>query len=213
MESEGLKSAGRNGDSGELNGGAAAHHGALDLGAVPDLLREDLRILFIGINPGLRSGATGNHFAGRSNRFWRFLHESGLTPEKYRPEEGMRLLLDLGYGITNLAPRVTATAAELTATELREGGVRLLDVLRLYRPRVAAYLGKVVYQSVSRRSRSSWGRQTEPVVDGIVDFVMPNPSGLNRMPIPEQLELYRALRCLVAEAGAIPASNLLTDGR
>lgn len=168
----------------------------MDRGAVPDLLRPDLKILFIGINPGLRSGAIGHHFAGRSNRFWRFLAETGFTPVKYEAAQDIQLL-EIGYGITNIVPRVTATAAELTPAELRSGAERLLTVLQGCRPTVAAYLGKVVYQYVARQTRFAWGCQAEPVVPGVVDVVLPNPSGLNRMPISEQLELYRELRGLV----------------
>jgi TDG/mug DNA glycosylase family protein len=174
----------------------ATNQGELSRGGVPDLLQSNLKILFIGINPGLRSGETGHHFAGRSNRFWRFLAEAGFTPTKYEAAKDF-LLLDLGYGITNIAPRVTAAAAELAPAELRAGAERLLAVLQEYRPTVAAYLGKVVYRYAARRPQFTWGRQAEPLVPGMIDFVTPNPSGLNRMPIPEQLELYRELRGLV----------------
>jgi TDG/mug DNA glycosylase family protein len=182
-------------DSGKLSS-SGTNQGAMDLGAVPDLLRPDLKVLFIGINPGLRSGATGHHFAGRSNRFWRFLAETGFTPVKYEAAQDFQLL-EIGYGITNIVPRVTATAAELAPAELRAGAERLLTVLQGYHPAVAAYLGKVVYQYVNRQPRFEWGRQADPVVPGVVDVVLPNPSGLNRMPILEQLELYRELRGLV----------------
>jgi TDG/mug DNA glycosylase family protein len=162
---------------------------------VPDLLRPGLKILFIGINPGIRSGATGHHFAGRSNRFWRLLAEAGFTTGQYEAAEDF-LLLDLGYGITNIVPRVTATAAELTPAELRSGAARLMTVIREYRPVVAAYLGKVVYQYLTRRPKFFWGRQAEPAVAGTIDFVLPNPSGLNRMPLSEQLALFRELKAV-----------------
>ncbi|MGE5604306.1 MAG: mismatch-specific DNA-glycosylase, partial [Bacteroidota bacterium] len=121
------------------------------------------------------------------------LFESGLTPVKYdafRDHE----LLDLGYGITNIVPRTTATAAELAPAELKEGALILLGKIREYRPRIAAYLGKVVYQYLSGRRDFDWGQQDLSLVSGVVDFVLPNPSGLNRMPIPEQLEIYRELK-------------------
>jgi TDG/mug DNA glycosylase family protein len=167
----------------------------LTRGGVRDLLQPHLKILFIGINPGLRSGATGHHFAGRSNRFWRFLAEAGFTPSKYEAAKDFQLL-DLDYGITNIVSRVTATAAELAPAELRAGAEHLLAVLQEYQPTVAAYLGKVVYRYVARRSHFAWGCQAESLVPEVIDFVMPNPSGLNRMPLPEQLELYRELRLL-----------------
>ena len=160
---------------------------------LPDLLKPDLKILFIGINPGTRSAEVGHHFAGRSNRFWKFLFESGLTPVKYDAFRDYELL-DLGYGITNIVPRTTATAAELTPAELKEGALVLLGKIRKHKPRIAAYLGKVVYQYLSGRKDFGWGRQEPALVSEVIDFVLPNPSGLNRMPIPEQLEMYQELR-------------------
>jgi TDG/mug DNA glycosylase family protein len=167
-----------------------------DLG-VPDLIKPDLKILFVGINPGKRSGETGHHFAGKSNRFWRFLAESGLTPEKIDPFRDDRML-ELGYGITNIVPRTTAAASELRPEELRQGAERLISVIGECRPKVVGYLGKVVYQYLVKRQRIEWGLQETPVIAGIIDFVAPNPSGLNRIPIPEQVEMYRELKRLVA---------------
>lgn len=158
-----------------------------------DLLKPNLKILFIGINPGTRSAEVGHHFAGSSNRFWRFLFESGLTPVKYDAFHDYELL-DLGYGITNIAPRTTATAAELTPAELKEGALVLLEKINQFKPRIAAYLGKVVYQYLSGRRDFGWGFQEPALVTEVIDFVLPNPSGLNRMPIPEQLEIYRELK-------------------
>ncbi len=164
--------------------------------AIPNLLRDDLRILFVGINPGLRSAALHHHFAGPSNRFWRFLYESGLTPLKLRGEEDARLL-ELGMGITNLVARPSAAAAELHPEEMRAGAVELLAILRRYRPLVAAYLGKDIYKYLSRRKELNWGMQQPSVVEGVTDYLLPNPSGLNRMPIVEQLQYYQNLKALV----------------
>lgn len=160
---------------------------------LPDLIRPGLKVLFIGINPGKRSGEVGRHFAGHSNRFWKFLFESGLTPVKYDAFHDYQLL-DQGYGITNIAPRTTATAAELTPAELKEGALVLTKIIKENQPRIAAYLGKVVYQYLSNRKDFGWGIQETSLEAGIIDFVLPNPSGLNRMPIPEQLEMYRELK-------------------
>lgn len=163
------------------------------MNGLPDLIRPGLKILFIGINPGTRSGEVGHHFAGHSNRFWKFLFESGLTPVKYDAFHDYELL-DLGYGITNIAPRTTATAAELTPAELKEGALFLLERIKEFKPQMAAYLGKVIYQYLSHRKDFSWGIQEVSLEAGVVDFVLPNPSGLNRMPIPEQLDMYRELK-------------------
>lgn len=168
---------------------------------IPNLIKPELKILFVGINPGLRSAALGHHFAGRSNRFWRFLFQSGLTPVQL---DGLRdrELLELGYGITNIVPRSTATAAELTRAEFEEGGRILLNLLSDYLPRVAVYLGKDIWRTLARERHLStsyftWGRQPQNVVANVVDFVLPNPSGLNRIPLPEQLHFYLELKKIV----------------
>ncbi len=90
---------------------------------IPDVLPaegEPLHVLFCGINPGLYSAATGWHFARPGNRFWPALHLSGFTDRLLRPAEQAELAR-YGLGITNLAPRATAQAAELTGAELRDG--------------------------------------------------------------------------------------------
>src|ERR671918_3061520 len=91
---------------------------------VRDVIAPNLRVLFCGINPGLYSGATGHHFARPGNRFWPTLYQSGFTPRLLHPSEE-RELLTLGYGITNLVPRATATADELAPAELVAGRLRL----------------------------------------------------------------------------------------
>jgi TDG/mug DNA glycosylase family protein len=170
--------------------------GINDQTVLPHLLRDNLVVLFVGINPGLRSAAVGHHFAGRSNRFWRFLFDSGLTSERLRGEEDWRLL-EWNFGVTNIVARPSAAAAELTPAEFKEGALLLLERIRKYRPRIVAYLGKDIYRHLSNRQDLRWGLQTPGMVEGSVDFLLPNPSGLNRMPIPEQLAYYRELKKLV----------------
>src|SRR5436309_8282442 len=91
---------------------------------IRDVIAPGLRVIFVGINPGLYSGATGHHFARPGNRFWKTLHGAGLTPRVYSPFED-RSLLELGLGITNLVARTTPTADELTLDELRDGAAKL----------------------------------------------------------------------------------------
>ncbi|HET6579221.1 MAG TPA: G/U mismatch-specific DNA glycosylase [Gemmatimonadales bacterium] len=145
--------------------------------AVPDLIARGLTILFCGINPGLYSAATGHHFARPGNRFWPALHASGFTDRLLRPWEE-RLLLTHGLGITNLVARATATAAELSADELRLGRQRLARKLRRYRPACLAVLGIGAFRSAFQRPRARMGRQPEPTAATEV-WVLPNPSGLN----------------------------------
>src|SRR5215475_15016089 len=120
----------------------------LDLAAardrtIPDVLPADgapLHVLFCGINPGLYSAATGWHFARPGNRFWPALHASGFTPRLLKPSEQQELT-GYGLGITNIAPRATAQAAELTAAELRAGAARLRALVADRRPGVVAIAG------------------------------------------------------------------------
>lgn len=163
---------------------------------MPDLLGPSLRALFIGFNPSLRSGQTGHHYAGRGNQFWRLLANAGLTQCTLVPAEDRRLL-DWGLGSTNLVARATATAAELSRNELRGGVPRLRKIVQECAPAVVAYTGKGVYLAASGLPRADWGLQPQSLFRGALDFVLPSPSGLVRMPFEDKLVLYRELRLLL----------------
>jgi len=161
-----------------------------------DILDYNLKIVFIGYNPGLKTSQTGHHYAGTSNRFWRLLFESGMTPYKFRPEED-RKLLELGYGSTNIVSRPTRSAVEINKKEFKEGADILKDVLKKYRPKVAAYMGIGVYKIFSGKKNIKSGLQQESVIPGILDYVCPSPSGLNRTSYSEQLDCLRGLKKLI----------------
>ncbi|MFI5718676.1 G/U mismatch-specific DNA glycosylase [Nocardia sp. NPDC051750] len=144
---------------------------------IPDVVAPDLRVLFCGINPGLWSGATGHHFARPGNRFWPALFRSGFTPRLFRPDE-QEDLLALGLGITNVVPRTTAKAAELTTEELRDGGRALAERVSRYGPRILAVLGLGAYRTAFGRPQTTVGRQPDAFDEAEV-WVLPNPSGLN----------------------------------
>ena len=105
------------------------------------------------------------------------LHAAGFTPRRFAPSEG-RGLIELGYGITNLVARTTATAAELSPDELRHGRKRLEQATKRYRPRVIAIVGITAYRAAFDRPDAVLGRQSERLIDSIV-WVLPNTSGLN----------------------------------
>lgn len=144
---------------------------------VPDLVARDLRVLFCGINPGLYSGATRHHFARPGNRFWPALHASGFTDRLLSPAEE-RLLLERGYGITNLVARATATADELTRDELVAGRRRLERLARRYAPAWVAVLGVGAYRTVFGRPGALVGAQADTLGNARL-WLLPNPSGLN----------------------------------
>jgi TDG/mug DNA glycosylase family protein len=144
---------------------------------VRDLIATNLQVLFCGINPGLYSGATGHHFARPGNRFWRTLYQAGFTSRLLAPAEERELLI-LGYGITNLVPRATATADELSPEELVAGRRRLESRVKRYRPRAVAVLGIGAYRTAFSQKAATLGKQSEPLL-GATIWVLPNPSGLN----------------------------------
>ena len=150
---------------------------------VPDLLGDDLRLLFVGINPGLWTAAVQAHFARPGNRFYPALLRAGIITEPVAPSTGMtdrerEHLQARGLGITNLVSRATAGAAELTPTELREGGQRLRELVRTRRPRVVAVAGITAYRHAFGHPEARLGLQPEPF-EGSEVWAVPNPSGLN----------------------------------
>jgi TDG/mug DNA glycosylase family protein len=160
---------------------------------VTDVIAPDLRVLFCGINPGLYTAVTGNHFARPGNRFWPTLHAAGFTERQLEPWEE-RELLPRGYGITNLVARATATAAELTPQELAAGGAALEEKVRQLRPRCLAVLGISAYRTAFGHRRAELGPQPEPL-GGARVWVLPNPSGLNaHYQLPELARLFREVR-------------------
>lgn len=160
---------------------------------VPDLVAEDLAVLFVGINPGLYSGATGHHFARPGNRFWPALHGAGFTPRLISPFEEHELLR-YGLGITNFVRRATATAAELREDELREGAARVVALVQKVRPRFVAFLGVSAYRVAFAAPDVNIGQQPERLDDAIV-WLLPNPSGLNaHYQLPQLIERFAELR-------------------
>jgi TDG/mug DNA glycosylase family protein len=144
---------------------------------IPDLIAPGLNVLFCGINPGLYSAATRLHFARPGNRFWRALHEGGLTPDLLQPWQ-QQAMLAAGLGITNLVMRATATAAELDDDELRAGRRALERKVRRYRPLAVAVVGIGAYRVAFERPRAVMGPQPEPIAGALL-WVLPNTSGLN----------------------------------
>ncbi len=153
---------------------------------VPDLLPapdQPLRLLFVGINPGLWTAATQTHFARPGNRFYPALLRAGIVSRPIDPSAGMtdedrEELRRRGIGITNVVARATARADELTAEELREGGARLRELVARLGPQVVAVAGVTAYRAAFGDRRAAAGEQPERWGVSRV-FVVPNPSGLN----------------------------------
>ncbi len=141
-------------------------------------------MLFVGINPGVRSALTGHHFAGPSNRFWKLLYESGLVPEPITFEDDTRLP-EFGYGITNIVPRPTPGINDLRPDEYRSGARALVRKITKYQPEVVALVGVTVWRALLE-AMGEKNAKTRPVeigfqhkLAGTEVFVLPNPSGRN----------------------------------
>jgi double-stranded uracil-DNA glycosylase len=164
--------------------------------SVPDVIAPDLRVLFVGINPGLYTAAIGHHFGRPGNRFWPALYASGFTDRLLSPFEEQELLT-YSLGITNLVNRATAAADELSPEELAAGGLQLVEKVKRYQPRSIAVLGIGAYRSAFNRPKASLGPQTE-TIEGTMLWVLPNSSGLNAHYRSEDFaRLFRELREMV----------------
>lgn len=156
------------------------------------------RLLLVGINPGLRSGTVGHHFAGNGNPFWKLLHAAKLTPRLLHYEEDQQLG-ELGIALTNLCPRTTRSAAELTSDEIARGRRVLARKIAKLRPGVVAFVGLSLYQQFFQLPRSGGAGAKPERISGAAVFVVPNPSGLNASfpGFAHKLVWYRRLRGFV----------------
>ena len=163
-----------------------------------DHIRPGVRFLFVGINPGLRSAATGHHFAGYSNRFWKVLFEAKLVSEPLTYQDDWRLP-DWGLGLTNIIHRPSAGIDMLKSREYSAGRKRLMATVTRYRPHAVVLLGVTIYRALfpdHQTGRITLGLQDETLADRPV-FVLPNPSGRNaHYPYRAMLAAFRTLKRL-----------------
>ncbi|KAB1232510.1 G/U mismatch-specific DNA glycosylase [Chryseobacterium viscerum] len=153
-----------------------------------DIISPQLNVIFCGINPGLKSSHDGHHFSGRSNRFWKVLHQSGFTPYEIEAVNDTSLL-DFGYGLTTAVARATSRADELSKEEFDESLESFTLKITKYQPKYIAFLGKAAYKAFSKKKEILWGKQPEDFCGAKV-WVLPNTSGLNRGFSLESLVTY-----------------------
>lgn len=160
---------------------------------LPDILATGLSVVFCGINPGLRAAASGHHFAGRGNRFWRTLHLANFTPHEIRPEND-RDILKYRCGLTAVVSRATVRADQVARSEFVAAAEGFERKIRRYAPRHVAFLGKVAYSAMTQQREVDWGVQPAPF-GGSTAWVLPNPSGVNRaFSLADLVTAYRKLR-------------------
>jgi TDG/mug DNA glycosylase family protein len=168
-----------------------------------DRIKPGVRVLFVGINPGIRSSLSGHHFAGFSNRFWKLLFESKLVPERITFEDDDRLP-EFGYGITNIVPRPTPGIDTILPPEYVAGRLKLRRKVLRFKPAVIAMVGVTVYRAMfpERKGPVALGLQSDRIGDTEV-FVLPNPSGRNaNFTYQEMLAAFRLLKRRVSKIRA-----------
>jgi TDG/mug DNA glycosylase family protein len=170
---------------------------------LPDYLRPSLDLVFVGINPGTRSAATGHHYAGPGNHFWPLLFESGLVTEPLTYRDDVRVL-EWNIGLTNMVARASPSVSDLSLQEMRDGAVALRTKLERYAPRYTCFNAKGIYE-VFTGHRVDFGLQDERIGDSVV-YVMPSTSARTAAyQRPAKLTHFIALRNLV-HAGATGAN-------
>lgn len=177
---------------------------------VDDLLPTHLKLLFVGINPGLWTAAVNAHFARPGNRFWPALFKAGITTREIDASCGLgdadrSELLRKGIGISNICPLATARADELTKAQLREGGDTLRTLVRTAKPEVVAVLGVTAFRQAFGNAKVKIGK-VDADFEGAELWVLPNPSGLNAHETVDSLarwyqEAARAAGLVVSEEG------------
>jgi len=166
--------------------------------AIPDVLGPSLRVVFCGINPGVRSAAARAHFANPRNDFWRLLADAALTPRLLAPEEQWTML-ELGYGLTNAALRTTRGSSDLRRADFAGAAERLEKLARELRPAWMAFVGKAAYEGAFRE-RPALGLQERRLCETQL-FVLPSTSPANAaVPYAERLRWFRELGAFAAEA-------------
>lgn len=178
-----------------------AFHGT----AVPDFLPDGLRLLIVGINPGLVTAATGTHFGRPGNRFYPALVAAGVLPRvpvlDGTPRDAQALLGAAHLGITNLVAFASARADELTREQLHEGAEVLREKVARLAPPVIAVVGLSDFRTAFRAPKTVAGEQPDGLAGSRL-WVLPNPSGLNAHDTVESLA--RAYAEPARAAGIIP---------
>lgn len=210
--------AGRRPTRTDLPAFAASRQDALD-DVLPDHARgQVLRLLIVGINPGLWTAAVNAPFARPGNRFWPSLHRAGLTARPVDASRGLEEedeedLRERGIGITNLVGRATARADELTATELGTAAEQLVGRADALRPAVVAIAGITAFRTAFGVRKAQLGIQDPVTVpgwpQGVTLWVVPQPSGLNAHATVETLA--RTWSEVAASAG-VPTSRPPSEG-
>ncbi|CAB1417854.1 unnamed protein product [Pleuronectes platessa] len=150
---------------------------------LPDLLDYNLDYVIIGINPGLMAAYIGRYFPGGGNHFWKCLFLSGFTEELLNHNSDTSLPVKYKMGFTNMVERATPGSKDLSTKELREGGKILVEKLKKYKPLIAVFNGKCIYEMFCREmygkkpKKLDFGLQPHTIPDcDVALYLMPSSS-------------------------------------
>ncbi|KAJ8411414.1 hypothetical protein AAFF_G00174200 [Aldrovandia affinis] len=150
---------------------------------LPDILAYNLDMLIIGINPGLLSAYKGRHYPNPGNHFWKCLFLSGITEVQLNHMHDQSLPEKYGIGFTNMVERTTPGSKDLTSKEFRDGGRVLVEKLQKYRPLIAVFNGKCIYEIFSKEifgvksKKLDFGLQPHKIPEtDTVCYLMPSSS-------------------------------------
>lgn len=171
------------------------------LDPLPDLLDYNLKLVFCGFNPGIKSAEVGHRYAHRSNDFWKFIYESKIVEEKLIPEEDESMRERFGIGFTELVMRPTKGIEEIPAAEMQQNVPRLVNTINDYNPKVLCLVGRGIWDSIVKfsklkQAKFTWGLQ-EQTLFKCKCFVVPSTSGLVRIPRDQKLKLWQELKTLI----------------
>ncbi len=182
-----------------------------------DRIQPGVRVLLVGINPGVRSAQTGHHFAGPSNRFWKLLYESRLVPEPITFEDDVRLP-EWGLGVTNVIARPSPGIDALRPAEYLEGWRVLEQKIDRFRPPIVAFVGVTLYRMLWKTLGAAPAPAIEPgfqhaTVHGARIFVLPNPSGRNaNFSYAQMLDGFRGLKRAMDEVSIDARACVINRG-
>ncbi len=161
---------------------------------LPDYLAPRLKLLFVGINPGLISAATGHYYANPLNPFWRLLHDAGLTPAQLRPDEDGRMI-EFGYGLTDIVKRPSRGAGDLKSGEFAANRQRLTRLVRRFEPRAVCFNSKTAFEGYFGKGVfNGFGPQTVTLANRSV-FVLPSTSPANAaVPLAVKRRYFKSLK-------------------
>ncbi|CCH44122.1 hypothetical protein BN7_3680 [Wickerhamomyces ciferrii] len=175
------------------------------LDPLPDLLDYNLKLVFCGFNPGIKSAEIGHRYGHKSNDFWKIIHEAGIVDTKLTPEDDESMPKRFRIGFTELVMRPTKNIEEIPAIEMQHNVPRLINTINTYKPKVLCLVGRGIWDSISKHTNNSktkkftWGLQDQKIFN-CKCFVVPSTSGLVTIPRIKKLEYWNDLKKLVEES-------------